>query len=79
MIMHMLLRVVFKFKAFDLTGLIRQPKYGHLKELHRAVKLCEKALVSADPTVTSLGSLQQVLYLYSRTSAYTVVVSTALL
>lgn len=44
----------------DLIGLIRQPKYGHLKELHRAVKLCEKALVSSDPVVTSLGSLQQV-------------------
>ncbi|XP_057806866.1 beta-galactosidase 3-like [Salvia miltiorrhiza] len=43
----------------DEYGLIQQPKYGHLKELHRAVKLCEKALVSADPVVTSLGSLQQ--------------------
>lgn len=44
-----------------MIGLIRQPKYGHLKELHRAVKMCEKALVSADPIVTSLGSSQQVL------------------
>ncbi|KAF8406482.1 hypothetical protein HHK36_008570 [Tetracentron sinense] len=43
----------------DEYGLIRQPKYGHLKELHRAIKLCEQALVSADPTVTSLGNLQQ--------------------
>ncbi|CAI9110860.1 OLC1v1010950C1 [Oldenlandia corymbosa var. corymbosa] len=43
----------------DEYGLIRQPKYGHLKELHRAIKLSERALVSADPTVTSLGSLQQ--------------------
>lgn len=43
----------------DEYGLIRQPKYGHLKEMHRAIKLCERALVSADPTVTSLGSLQQ--------------------
>nr|GMC96949.1 beta-galactosidase 3 [Ipomoea batatas] len=48
----------------DEYGLIRQPKYGHLKELHRAVKLCERALVSADPTVTSLGNLQQA-YIYS--------------
>ncbi|KAF8405296.1 hypothetical protein HHK36_010198 [Tetracentron sinense] len=45
----------------DEYGLIRQPKYGHLKELHRAVKLCERALVSADPTVTSLGNLQQLI------------------
>ncbi|KAH7834339.1 hypothetical protein Vadar_015024 [Vaccinium darrowii] len=43
----------------DEYGLIRQPKYGHLKELHRAIKLCERALVSADPTVTLLGSYEQ--------------------
>lgn len=43
----------------DEYGLIRQPKYGHLKELHRAIKLCEGVLVSADPIVTSLGSYQQ--------------------
>ncbi|KAL8523216.1 hypothetical protein ACS0TY_013256 [Phlomoides rotata] len=51
----------------DEYGLIRQPKYGHLKELHKAVKLCEKALLSADPTVTSLGSLQQA-HVYSSES-----------
>ncbi|KAL6537688.1 Beta-galactosidase 3 [Orobanche hederae] len=39
--------------------LIRQPKYGHLKGLHKVVKKCEKALVLADPIVTSLGPLQQ--------------------
>ncbi|KAL6295642.1 hypothetical protein ACE6H2_003784 [Prunus campanulata] len=43
----------------DEYGLIRQPKYGHLKELHKAIKLCEHALVSSDPTVTSLGTYQQ--------------------
>ncbi|PWA94564.1 beta-galactosidase 3 [Artemisia annua] len=43
----------------DEYGLIRQPKYGHLKELHKAIKQCEPALVSADPTVTSIGNLQQ--------------------
>ncbi|KAG8497589.1 hypothetical protein CXB51_008836 [Gossypium anomalum] len=43
----------------DEYGLIRQPKYGHLKELHKAVKMCERALVSADPVVTSLGNFQQ--------------------
>ncbi|KAL8118080.1 hypothetical protein AgCh_015838 [Apium graveolens] len=43
----------------DEYGLIRQPKYGHLKELHRAIKLSEHALVSSDPIVTSLGSAQQ--------------------
>ncbi|KAK9287542.1 hypothetical protein L1049_015963 [Liquidambar formosana] len=43
----------------DEYGLIRQPKHGHLKDLHRAIKLCERALVSADPTVTSLGNYEQ--------------------
>ncbi|XP_039030398.1 beta-galactosidase 5-like [Hibiscus syriacus] len=43
----------------DEYGLIRQPKYDHLLELHRAIKLCEHALVSSDPTVTSLGTYHQ--------------------
>ncbi|KAL6213659.1 hypothetical protein ACLB2K_013105 [Fragaria x ananassa] len=43
----------------DEYGLIRQPKYGHLKELHMAVKLCEQALLNADSTVTSLGNYEQ--------------------
>ncbi|GMI91294.1 beta-galactosidase 5 [Hibiscus trionum] len=43
----------------DEYGLIREPKYSHLKELHRAIKLCEHALVSSDPTVTSLGTYHQ--------------------
>ncbi|KAL3621849.1 Beta-galactosidase 3 [Castilleja foliolosa] len=51
----------------DEYGLVRQPKYGHLKELHKAIKLCEKALVSADHTVNSLGTLQQA-HVYSSKS-----------
>ncbi|KAK8580862.1 hypothetical protein V6N13_143921 [Hibiscus sabdariffa] len=43
----------------DEYGLNREPKYSHLKELHRAIKLCEHALVSSDPTVTSLGTYHQ--------------------
>ncbi|XP_076933471.1 beta-galactosidase 3-like [Bidens hawaiensis] len=43
----------------DEYGLIRQPKYGHLKKLHKAIKQCEPALLSAEPDITSLGSLQQ--------------------
>ncbi|CAO2826312.1 unnamed protein product [Amaranthus hypochondriacus] len=43
----------------DEYGLIRQPKYGHLKELHRAIKLSERALLSSEPKITSLGSYQQ--------------------
>ncbi|KAB2077077.1 hypothetical protein ES319_A06G079200v1 [Gossypium barbadense] len=43
----------------DKYGLPREPKWGHLRDLHRAIKLSEPALVSADPTVTSLGSNQE--------------------
>ncbi|CAN7082409.1 unnamed protein product [Brassica oleracea var. botrytis] len=51
----------------DEYGLIRQPKYGHLKELHKAIKMCEKTLVSTDPVVTSLGNKQQA-HVYSSES-----------
>ncbi|KAA3477195.1 beta-galactosidase-like [Gossypium australe] len=34
----------------DEYGLPREPKWGHLRDLHRAIKLSEPALVSADPT-----------------------------
>ncbi|CAN1314602.1 Beta-galactosidase 5 [Linum perenne] len=43
----------------DEYGLTREPKYSHLKELHKAIKLCEAAVVSSDPTVTPLGTYQQ--------------------
>ncbi|PON52017.1 Glycoside hydrolase [Parasponia andersonii] len=43
----------------DEYGLIREPKYGHLRELHRALKLSQQALVSSDPTITRLGTYQQ--------------------
>ncbi|KAG4972499.1 hypothetical protein AAZX31_13G332100 [Glycine max] len=43
----------------DEYGLLRQPKWGHLKDLHRAIKLCEPALVSGDPTVTKIGNYQE--------------------
>lgn len=43
----------------DEYGLPREPKYTHLKNLHRAIKTCEAALVSANPKVTKLGSSQE--------------------
>ncbi|CAK9879498.1 unnamed protein product [Sphagnum jensenii] len=50
----------------DEYGLIRQPKWGHLKELHAAIKLCEPALtaIQGDPTYIWLGS-QQEAHVYS--------------
>ncbi|KAL0418191.1 UNVERIFIED_CONTAM: Beta-galactosidase 8 [Sesamum radiatum] len=40
----------------DEYGLLRQPKWGHLKDVHKAIKLCEGALVATDSETTSLGS-----------------------
>ncbi|CAL0321928.1 unnamed protein product [Lupinus luteus] len=39
----------------DEYGFIRQPKWGHLKDVHKAIKLCEEALIATDPTITSPG------------------------
>jgi len=38
-----------------MSGLLNEPKWGHLRDLHKAIKLCEPALVSVDPTVTWPG------------------------
>lgn len=39
----------------DEYGLINEPKWGHLRDLHKAIKQCESALVSVDPTVSWPG------------------------
>ncbi|KAK9081360.1 hypothetical protein Syun_031139 [Stephania yunnanensis] len=45
----------------DEYGLLRQPKWGHLKDLHAAIKLCEPSLVSVDnsPQYQRLGPKQE--------------------
>ncbi|XP_022759241.1 beta-galactosidase 10-like [Durio zibethinus] len=43
----------------DEYGLPRFPKWGHLKELHRAIKLTEHALLKSKPTTLSLGPSQE--------------------
>ncbi|XP_057969924.1 beta-galactosidase 10 [Malania oleifera] len=43
----------------DEYGLPRNPKWGHLKDLHRAIKLCEQALLNSEPTSLKLGLLQE--------------------
>ncbi|KAG2612450.1 beta-galactosidase 9-like [Panicum virgatum] len=43
----------------DEYGLLRQPKWGHLKDLHAAIKQAEPALVAGDPTVQSLGNYEK--------------------
>ncbi|CAN1221977.1 Beta-galactosidase 8 [Linum grandiflorum] len=39
----------------DEYGFTRQPKWGHLRDLHQAIKQCEDHLVTADPTHQTLG------------------------
>ncbi|KAF5453009.1 hypothetical protein F2P56_027956 [Juglans regia] len=53
----------------DEYGLLRQPKWGHLKDLHRAIKLCEPALVYGEPTVTPLGNYQEAHVFKSKSGA----------
>ncbi|KAF2292103.1 hypothetical protein GH714_011094 [Hevea brasiliensis] len=43
----------------DEYGLIRQPKWGHLKELHSVIKSCSSTLLEGAQTNLSLGPLQQ--------------------
>ncbi|XP_060180744.1 beta-galactosidase 3-like isoform X1 [Lycium barbarum] len=45
----------------DEYGLLNEPKYGHLRDLHKAIKLSEPALVSSYPTVNWLGKNQGVI------------------
>ena len=40
-------------------GLLRQPKYGHLKELHAAIKSTANPLLHGKQTILSLGPMQQ--------------------
>ncbi|GMN62892.1 hypothetical protein TIFTF001_031971 [Ficus carica] len=44
----------------DEYGLLNEPKWGHLKDLHAAIKLCEPALVAANsPQYIKLGPQQE--------------------
>ncbi|KAJ7944137.1 Beta-galactosidase [Quillaja saponaria] len=39
----------------DEYGLVREPKWGHLRDLHSALKLCQKALLWGHPSTEKLG------------------------
>ncbi|KAG5024150.1 hypothetical protein JHK86_020064 [Glycine max] len=43
----------------DEYGLLRQPKWGHLKELHAAIKSCSTTLLEGKQSNFSLGQLQE--------------------
>ena len=45
----------------DEYGLKREPKWGHLRDLHRALNLCKKALLTGTPSVQKLNEFHEVL------------------
>lgn len=53
----------------DEYGLLNQPKWGHLRDLHKAIKQCEPALVSSYPTVIWLGKNQEAHVFRSKSGA----------
>lgn len=62
----LLYRVCHQANWYLFAGLIRQPKWGHMKDLHAAIKLCEPALIAVDGIgqYTWLGSNQEVLNIF---------------
>ncbi|KAL6317789.1 hypothetical protein AAG906_030543 [Vitis piasezkii] len=48
----------------DEYGLIQQPTWGHLKELHAAVKLCSETLLQGAQSNLSLGTKLQEAYVF---------------
>ncbi|RCV18459.1 hypothetical protein SETIT_3G302400v2 [Setaria italica] len=56
----------------DEYGILRQPKWGHLKDLHAAIKLCEPALTAVDgsPQYVKLGPMQEA-HVYSSAKVHT--------
>ncbi|EES06516.1 beta-galactosidase 4 isoform X2 [Sorghum bicolor] len=53
----------------DEFGLLRQPKWGHLRDLHRAIKQAEPALISGDPTIQSIGNYEKAYIFKSKNGA----------
>ncbi|KAG8075440.1 hypothetical protein GUJ93_ZPchr0006g45255 [Zizania palustris] len=51
----------------DEYGLLRQPKWGHLRDLHKAIKQAEPALVSGEPTLQNIGN-HQTAYVFKSSS-----------
>ncbi|XP_047334110.1 beta-galactosidase-like [Impatiens glandulifera] len=52
----------------DEYGLIREPKWSHLRSMHKAIKQAEPALLSAYPTVTWPGNNLEVHVFESKTA-----------
>ncbi|KAJ9551096.1 hypothetical protein OSB04_015141 [Centaurea solstitialis] len=57
----------YDLAPLDEYGLIRQPKYGHLKNMHAAIKLCSEALLYGKLTIKPLDQNQDA-YVYNKNS-----------
>ncbi|KAK3152512.1 hypothetical protein QOZ80_2BG0159990 [Eleusine coracana subsp. coracana] len=53
----------------DEYGLLRQPKWGHLRDLHRAIKQVEPVLISGDLTIQKLGNYEKAYVFMSKNRA----------
>ncbi|TVU33106.1 hypothetical protein EJB05_24891, partial [Eragrostis curvula] len=53
----------------DEFGLLRQPKWGHLRDLHKAIKQAEPALVSGDLTIQKIGNYEKAYVFKSKNGA----------
>ncbi|KAJ7968478.1 Beta-galactosidase [Quillaja saponaria] len=51
----------------DEYGFVRQPKWGHLRDLHKAIKQCEEYLISSEPVHLQLGNNLEA-HVYYKTS-----------
>ncbi|XP_076956713.1 beta-galactosidase 16-like [Bidens hawaiensis] len=51
----------------DEYGIIRQPKYGHLKDMHAALKLCSQTLLYGNLAIEHIGDNQDT-YVYTGNS-----------
>ncbi|XP_027355010.1 beta-galactosidase 13-like [Abrus precatorius] len=45
----------------DEFGLRREPKYGHLKDVHRALNLCKKAMFSSQSKVNKISQYHEII------------------
>ncbi|KAI3758607.1 hypothetical protein L6452_06174 [Arctium lappa] len=57
----------YDLAPLDEYGIIRQPKYGHLRDMHAAIKLCSQALLYGQLTIEPLDQNQDA-YVYNTSS-----------
>ncbi|KAI3499705.1 hypothetical protein L1887_35511 [Cichorium endivia] len=62
-----IIRMNGTFVNYYMYGILRQPKYGHLKEMHAALKQCLQPLLYGDLAIENLGQDQDA-YVYTTSS-----------